>query len=144
MKMLNNRNAVSGFNYKAQGRKINEALKRALPSCIGFFIILIFLSLQSCVVYEPVPEYATYPVSSYEIAWESALGAAEDIGIRITSVDEASGTIAGQMDHTTVNILVERLSDRRIRTKVSFRGPSQRSYIANEFHRAFERRMAGR
>lgn len=108
----------------------------------GLFILIVFsfFLLQSCVVYRPVPVPAVYPVSSYEIAWENAQRAAEDVGIRITSADEAYGTIEGQAGHTAVTIRVIRLPDERIRLEVSLRGPSQESYIADEFHRAYQRR----
>jgi hypothetical protein len=103
----------------------------------------IFL-LPSCIAYAPVPAPAVYyRVGSYRIAWENAQRAAEDVGIRITSSDEDSGTIEGQADRTAVTIRVKRQPDERIRLEVSLRGPSRDSYIADEFHRAYERR-AGR
>ncbi len=111
-----------------------------------FFILLMFSSFlfQSCVVYRPVPVPAVYPGNSYEIAWENALRAAEDIGIRITSVDEAHGMFEGQAGRTAVTIRVIRLPHERIRLEVSLHGPSQESYIADEFHRAYQRRTEGR
>ncbi len=133
--------AQSSFDHEVNEGLKEGVLKRILLFCSGLFIILILFSLQSCVVYEPVPVYSTYRVSSYEIAWENAMGAAEDVGIRITSVDEASGTIEGQADHTAVTIRVGKRSDGRIRLEVSLRGPSSESLIAGEFHRAYERRV---
>ena len=97
--------------------------------------------LPSCIVYGPVPAPAVYRVSSYEIAWENAQLAAEDVGIRITSADETSGTIEGQTDRTAVTIRVKRQPDERIRLEVSLRGPSRDAYLADEFHRAYERRL---
>ena len=109
--------------------------------CIGAVFSLFFLA--SCVAYVPVRAPAVYRVSSYEIAWESALRAAEDVGIRITSADEADGTIEGQAARTGVTIRVKRQQDDRIRLEVSLSGPAQDASIADEFHRAYERR-AGR
>ncbi len=108
----------------------------------GLFVLIAFSSFlfQSCVVYRPVPVPATYPAYSYDIAWENAQLAAEDIGIRITSADGAHGTIQGQAGQTAVTIRVIRLPYDRIRLEVSLRGPSQESYIADEFHRAYQRR----
>lgn len=103
-----------------------------------------FFLLQSCIAYVPVRSPVVYRVSSYQIAWESALKAAEDAGIRITHADEASGTIEGQADRTDVMIHVNRQPDERIRLEVSLRGPSRDAYIANEFHRAYERRVGRR
>jgi hypothetical protein len=104
----------------------------------------VFLLLNSCIAYAPVPGHAVYRVSSYKIAWENAQRAAEDVGIRITSADEAAGTIEGQADRTEVTIRVRRLPDERIRLEVSLRGPSQEAYLADEFHRAYERRVGRR
>ncbi len=111
----------------------------------GLFILIAFsfFLLQSCVVYRPVPAPAVYRVDSYEIAWDNAQRAAQDVGIRIISTDEAYGTIEGQAGQTAVTIRVIRLPDERIRLEVNLRGPSQESYIADEFHRAYQRR-AGR
>ena len=112
----------------------------------GVFILTVFsfFLLQSCVVYRPVPVPAGYPVNSYEIAWVNAQRAAEDVGIRITSADKAYGTIEGQADRTTVTIHVIRLPDGRTRLEVNLRGPSQESYIADEFNRAYQRRVGTR
>ena len=108
----------------------------------GLFILLAFsfFLLQSCVAYRPAPAPAVYRVNSYAIAWENAQRAAEDVGIRITSADEANGTIEGQAGQTAVTIRVIELPDERIRLEVNLRGPSQESYIADEFHRAYQRR----
>jgi hypothetical protein len=110
---------------------------RELFTLAVFFLFL----LPSCIAYAPVPAPVVYRVSSYETAWENAKGAAEDAGIRITSADEASGTIEGQTDRTAVTIRVKRQPDERIRLEVSLRGPSRDAYLADEFHRAYERRM---
>jgi hypothetical protein len=110
----------------------------------GLFPLIVFslFLISSCVAYAPVPAPAAYyRVSSYRIAWENAQRAAEDVGIRITSADEGSGTIEGQADRTAVTISVRRLPDERIRLEVSLRGPSRDAYIADEFHRAYERRV---
>lgn len=108
---------------------------------------LSFFFLHSCIAYAPVPAPAVYPVhrvSSYRVAWESALGAAEDVGIRILSADEAAGTIEGQADRTAVTIRVKRQPDERIRLEVSLRGPSRDAFIADEFHQAYEKRVGRR
>lgn len=112
----------------------------------GLFILIVFtlFLLPSCIAYAPVPAPAVYRVSSYKVAWENAIRAAEEVGIRITSADEASGMIEGQADRTAVFIRVKRQPDERIRLEVSLRGPSRDSYIADEFHRAYERRVGRR
>lgn len=112
----------------------------------GLFILIVFslFLLPSCIAYAPVPAPAVYRVSSYKLAWENALRAAEEVGIRITSADEASGMIEGQADRTAVTIHVNRQPDESIRLAVSLRGPSRDSYIADEFRRAYERRVGRR
>ncbi len=123
---------------------IGSAVSR--PGLRGFvsLIVFSFFLSQSCVVYRPVPVPAVYPANSYEIAWESAQRAAEDVGIRIVSTDESSGTIEGQAGQTSVTIHVIRLPYERITLEVSLRGPSQESYIADEFHRAYQRHVGRR
>jgi hypothetical protein len=110
------------------------------------FALIVFslFFLHSCIAYAPVPAPVVYHVSSYRTAWENALRAAEDVGIRITSADEASGTIEGQAGRTAVTIRVKRQPDERIRLEVNLRGPSQDASIADEFHRAYEHRMGVR
>jgi hypothetical protein len=145
------------FYYNTHAKRIGKSiLPCSAPPLIGpagrqhdvrgLFILIVFsfFLLQSCVVYRPVPVPAAYPENSYEIAWENAQRAAEDVGIRITSADEAYGTIEGQVGQTAVTIRVIRLPDERIRLEVSLRGPSQESYIADEFHRAYQRRVERR
>ncbi len=113
---------------------------------LGRYVLVLFalFLLHSCIAYAPVPAPAVYRVSSYKIAWENAQRAAEDVGIRITSADEASGTIEGQADRTRVTIRVKRQPEERIRLEVSLRGPSQDTFIADEFHRAYENRVGRR
>ena len=112
-----------------------------LRSVLVLFSLLV---LHSCVAYAPVPAPVVYPISSYPIAWESALRAAEDVGIRITSADEVSGRIEGQAGRTAVTILVKRQPYERIRLEVSLRGLSQDASIADAFHRAYENRTGAR
>jgi hypothetical protein len=145
------------FCYHTHTKRIVKSiLPRSAPPLIGLagrphalrglFILSVFafFLLQSCVVYRPVPVPAGYPVNSYEIAWVNAQRAAEDVGIRITLADKAYGTIEGQADQTTVTIHVIRIPDGRIRLEVNLRGPSQESYIADEFNRAYQRRVGTR
>ena len=108
-----------------------------LSLCAAFSLLF----LQSCVVYVPVRSPVVYRVSSYQIAWENSLKAAGDAGIRITRADQASGTIEGHAEQTDVTIRVKHQPDERIRLEVSLLGPSREAYIADEFHRAYERRV---
>ena len=102
------------------------------------------LFLDACVAYVPVRSPLVYRVGSYQIAWENALKAAEEVGIRITRADQASGTIEGAAQRTDVTIRVKQQPDERIRLEVSLRGPSREASIADEFHQAYERRVGRR
>ena len=110
---------------------------------IALIVFALFL-LHSCIAYAPVPGRVVYRVSSYQMAWENALKAAEDVGIRITHADEATSTIEGQTDRTDIIIHVIKQPDERIGLEVSLHGPSRDAYIADEFHRAYERRVGRR
>jgi hypothetical protein len=46
----------------------------------------VFLLLSSCVVYEPAPTYGPAP-RQFDRAWNAALAAAQDEGIRILAED---------------------------------------------------------
>jgi hypothetical protein len=109
-------------------------------SLLTVFSLLFF---EACVAYVPIRSPVVYRVSSYQVAWENSLKAAEDVGIRITRADQASGMIEGRAERTDVMIRVNQQPDERIRLEVSLRGPSREAYIADEFHRAYQRR-AGR
>jgi hypothetical protein len=157
-KLLKTNRYRYSFYYNTQAKRIFKSIfPCSAPPLVGpagrqpdlgrLFILIVFsfFLLQSCVVYSrPVPVPAVYRVNSYEIAWENAQRAAEDVGMRITSADEAHGTIEGQVGQTAVTIRVIRLPDERIRLEVNLRGPSQESYIADEFHRAYQRRIERR
>jgi hypothetical protein len=150
------------FNFLEVGRANRGAMKIStstqLPAAPLFcrfgrrhdmhvrFALIVFslFLLHSCIAYAPVPAPAIYHVPSNRTAWENAQRAAEDVGIHITSADEASGTIEGQAGRTAVTIRVKRQSDERIRLEVSLRGPSQDTFIADAFHRAYEQRVGGR
>jgi hypothetical protein len=108
--------------------------------CAAFSLLF----LQSCVAYVPVRSPVVYRVNSYQIAWENSLRAAGDVGIQITHADQASGTIEGQSGRTEVTIHVQQHPDERITLEVSLVGPSREAYIADEFHRAYERRVGRR
>ncbi len=118
-----------------------QLMKTVCLTSVAAFSSFLF---TSCVAYAPAPVPVVYRVSSYQVAWENAQWAAEDAGIRITHADQASGTIEGQADRTAVTIRVKRQPDERIRLEVSLRGPSRETYIADEFHRAYEKRVGRR
>ena len=82
---------------------LGHRLSGAGVSFILMFVLTVLLS--ACVVYEPVPTPAYYG-SSYDRVWDSALGAAEDAGVKITSADKPTGIIRGVTGSTDVTISV--------------------------------------
>jgi len=96
--------------------------------------------LGGCVVYEPVPIY--HQGSSYDRVWDSALGAAQDTGVRVTSADRGAGLIRGVKSSTNVTISVTTQADGRIRVEFNSKGPEGQDPDLNDrFTRAYNRRM---
>ena len=96
--------------------------------------------VTGCTVYEPVPAYA--PANSFERSWTAAVGAAQDVGIRIASEDRARGVITGANDSRDVTITVVTQADGRVRVEISARGPQGgNANLANDISRAYDRRM---
>jgi hypothetical protein len=97
--------------------------------------------MGGCVVYEPVPVPAYYG-SSYDRVWDSALGAAEDAGVKITSADRNTGLIRGVTSSADVTISVTTQADGRI--KVAFNskgGKGEDGDLNDRFTRFYNRRM---
>jgi hypothetical protein len=93
--------------------------------------------------YEPAPVYA--PVSqpsSFDRSWNAALGAMQDVGVRIQSEDRTRGVITGANDSRNVTINVMTQADGRVRVEISARGPQGGdTHLANDISRAYDRRM---
>ena len=90
----------------------------------ALFILMVVLTALwgGCVVYEPVPVPAYYG-SSFDRVWDSALGAAGDAGVKITSADRKTGIIRGVTNSADVTISVITQADGRIRVEFSSKGP---------------------
>ena len=94
-----------------------------------------------CVVYEPVPASAP-ATSGFDRSWNAALGAAQDVGIRILSEDRVRGVITGANDSREVAIMVMTQADGRVRVEISARGPQGGdANLASDISRAYDRRM---
>ena len=96
-----------------------------------------------CVVYEPVPVPSSYP-SSYDRVWDSALGAAEDAGVKITSADRSTGTIRGVTSSSDVTISVISQADGKTRVEFSSKGPKGQDPDLNDRFTSFYNRRMGR
>jgi hypothetical protein len=99
------------------------------------------IMVMACVVYQPVP--ATAPAaSSFDRSWSAALGAAQDVGVRIVSDDRTTGVINGATDSRDVTINVTPQPDGTVRVEISARGPrGGDANLANDISRAYDRRM---
>jgi len=108
---------------------------------LAVIVVAFFSALTGCVVYEPVPVPASAP-NTYERAWNAAIGAAQDEGVRITSEDRSSGVITGQREGQEVTITVRSQADGSVRVEMSARGPKGSDPgLAGRISRAYDRRM---
>ena len=105
---------------------------RRFGAGVTFILMLVFTALLSgCVVYEPVPAPAYYG-SSYDRVWNSALGAAEDAGVKITSADRTTGIIRGVTSSSDVTISVTTQADGKIRVEFNTKGPKGQDADLND------------
>lgn len=89
---------------------------------------------------QPVPYYV--PQSTYDRAWNAALGAVQDAGVQLKSVDRATGLIRGSKDGIDVTVSVVRQADGTTRVQFDSKGPTERDTgLANRFSQAYDRRM---
>ncbi|OGP62732.1 MAG: hypothetical protein A2170_17215 [Deltaproteobacteria bacterium RBG_13_53_10] len=114
---------------------------------LALFILAVFVVMSGCYYYGPPPVgYPPEPpYASYEYSWDSAIRAAQDVGIQITSSNRNTGTIFGQRDRVGVTIQVTQHADDRTRVELTVqggRGPS--SGVADDFYRAYDRYMGRR
>ena len=97
--------------------------------------------VTGCVVYQPVPA-STPAVSSFDQSWNAAVGALQDVGVRIQSEDRTRGVITGATVSRDVTITVATQADGRVRVEISARGPQGGdANLANDISRAYDRRM---
>ena len=118
-------------------------LRHRLLGTGALFILIFVLAalLGGCVVYEPVPAPAYYG-SSYDRVWDSAVGAAGDAGVKITSADKTTGIIRGVAGSTDVTISAITQADGRIRVEFTSKDPKGLDTDLNDrLTRAYNRRM---
>jgi hypothetical protein len=97
-----------------------------------------------CVVYEPVYVPSSSYGSSYDRVWNSALGAAEDGGVQITSADRTTGIIRGVTSSSDVTISVISQADGKTRVEFSSKGPKGQDPDLSERFTGFYNRRMGR
>ena len=99
------------------------------------------IMVMGCVAYQPVPATSPAP-SRFDRSWSAAVGAAQDVGVRIVSEDRTTGVISGATDSRDVTINVTPQPDGTVRVEISARGPrGGDANLANDISRAYDRRM---
>jgi len=94
------------------------------------------LMLAGCVYYHPVP--VSSGPDAFDRSWNAALGAADDVGVAISTADRPSGTIYGTTSDTNVTVRVWTQADGRVRVEFNATGNPA---VADRLHSAYERRM---
>ena len=116
---------------------------KSFINAIVFLVIIVASSLIAlgCVAYQPVP--ASVPAaSSFDRSWNAAVGAMQDVGVRIQSEDRARGVITGANDSRNVTVTLMTQADGSVRMEISARGPQGGdTNLANDISRAYDRRM---
>jgi hypothetical protein len=101
----------------------------------------VFMLLSSCEVYEPVPTYVPSP-SKFDRAWNAAIAAAQDAGVRIIFEDRSKGVITGSRGDQDVTISVRTQADGSVRVELNTRGPTGSDPgLTERISRAYDRRM---
>ena len=109
-----------------------------------FIAMLVLATLWGgCTVYQPVP-VPVYYKSSFDRVWDSALGAAGDAGVKITSADRTTGMIRGVTNSADVTISVMAQADGSIRVEFSSTGPKGQDPDLSERFTGFYNRRMGR
>jgi hypothetical protein len=97
------------------------------------------VALAGCATSEPP---VTPPPSPFDRAWNAALGAAQDEGVKVTSADRGSGVIRGYRDQQEISINLQTQADGNVRVEISSRGPKGSDPgLAGLISRAYDRRM---
>src|SRR5262245_47300567 len=103
--------------------------------------ILTVLCAASCTYYQAAPAPSSGP-STFDRAWNAALGAADDNGVAVVSADRTSGVIQGSRDASDVTMRVFTQADGRVRVEISVKGPQGTdSVLAQQLSASYNRNM---
>ncbi len=114
---------------------------------LTLLVLIGFVIASGCYYYGPPPYYVTpsSPYASYDYIWDSAMRAAQDVGIQITSANKSTGSAFGQRTGVGVTIQVTLQPDGRTRVELTTKGSqSATSALADDFYRAYDRYMGRR
>ena len=106
-------------------------------------LFAIALPFASC-FYSPPPEVPQTVTTSpsFDRSWDAALGAANDVDVKVTSADRAAGRITGNKAGAEVTIDVLRQADGKLRVSFKQRGSQEQNPTLDErWTSAYERRM---
>ena len=121
-------------------------LKRRLVPIV-FSLFFTSVSLGGCYYAGPPPPIAVEPgpAPSFDFAWDSALRAAMDSGIQVTSANKENGTLLGKRGSIEVKITVLKQDEGKIRVELDLKGqPPRTQYVADDFYMAYDRYMGRR
>jgi hypothetical protein len=111
-------------------------VRRNVAACA----LVVLVCASACVYHEAPP--ASYPAyqgpSTFDRAWDAAVGAAYDEGVQVTVQDRTSGIIRGSSGKTNVEISVRTQADGRVRVAINTRGDTA---LADRINEAYDRRM---
>ena len=118
-----------------------STLVQKLSGTRDWYIILFVLTVFfcGCASSKPVPT-----PTSYDRVWNSALGAAEDAGVRISYSDKTTGKIQGVTGSTDVTISVRTQADGKIRVEFTSRTPNGEDADLNKRFTVFYNKRMGR
>ena len=113
---------------------------------LALLLLITLVTGSGCYYYAPPPYVVTSPApADYDRIWDSAMRAAQDVGIRITSSNKGAGTAFGQRDGVSVTIQITPQSDGRVRVEVNAKGSeSAVSAVNDDFYRAYDHYMGRR
>ena len=95
---------------------------------------------HGCVAYPVAVTPA--PADKYDRVWDSALRAADDVGIQIATAEKATGYMAGAKGPIQAQVFVLRQADGSVRVQLDLKGPlEQDPGLADRFSRAYDRYM---
>ena len=122
-------------------RSASLARAAALGACLGAAALL-----GGCVAYPyyPYPAPASYGPSTFDRAYDAALGALSEQGLTIASQDRASGTIVGSRGAYSVTASVRPQADGTTRVAFTPRGEQgpQDAGLVDRVFNAYNVRMA--
>ena len=111
-------------------------LRSALCACLAS------ATVAGCTYYQAVPAAPSGP-SNFDRSWNAALGAADDLGVSVSTADRTSGFIYGTSPtggNVTISVFTQ--ADGRVRVEFNVRSPAgYDTDLANRLHGAYEARM---